>query len=333
MILQLNIRGLLSNQVNLQMLLNNLKNKESQVDVILLCETHLNKLTTQLVHIPGYTLISSNRLISKGCGTTILVRSEISYTHRYDLEKFCEKELECTYIEITAKDGKQIVLGSLYRSPNTEVKQLFNHLEETIPKVEQEKGIKEHVLGMDHNLDLLKSHIHTQTQKFLDILLEHNLLPTITRPSRITQQSATLIDNIFVSESLHRNFDSCLIMDNMSNHLSCLALLKQTKISNKTPLTFTSRRLNEMKINTIKQDLCRIDWTSLLSDLPCNESFNVFHNKLEEIMDKTAPKETVYISGKRRYTEPWMTTGLEKSSRKCDIKSLEICLTEPGAQL
>ena len=186
-ILQLNIRGLLSNQAKLQMLLNNLKNKESQVDIILLCETHLNKFTTQLVNVLGYTLTPSNRSISKGSGRAIFVRSEILYSCRYDLEKFCEKELESTYIEITAKNGKQIILGSLYRSLNTEVKQLFSYLKEIISKVEQEKGAKELVLGMDHNLDLLKSHIHNQTQKFLDILLEHNLSPTITRPSRIMQ--------------------------------------------------------------------------------------------------------------------------------------------------
>ena len=103
-VLQLNIRGLLSNQMKLCILLNNLKAKESQVDVILLCETHLNKFTTQLVNIPGYTLVS--RSLSKGGGTSILVRSEIPYTRRCDLEKNYEKELESTYIEITAKNGK-----------------------------------------------------------------------------------------------------------------------------------------------------------------------------------------------------------------------------------
>ena len=186
-VLQLNIRGLLLNQANLCTLLNTLKSKESQVDMILLCETHLNRFTTQLVHIPRYTLISSNRSLSKGGGTSILIRSEIPHVRRVDLEKFYEKELESTYIEITAKNGKQIILGSLYGSPITDVKQLFNHLEETIPKVKQEKGSKELMLGMDHNLNLLKVHLHQQTQNFLDILLELNMLPTITRPSRITQ--------------------------------------------------------------------------------------------------------------------------------------------------
>ena len=63
----------------------------------------------------------------------------------------------------------------------------FNHLQTTVSKIKTEKGTKEMVLGMDHNLDLLKAHIHSKTQRFLDILIEHELLLTITRPSRTTQ--------------------------------------------------------------------------------------------------------------------------------------------------
>ena len=32
-------------------------------------------------------------------------------------------------------------------------------------------------------------------------------------------------------------------------------------------------------------------------------------------MDKIAPSRLVRISGKRKFTEPWMTTGLERSLR------------------
>ena len=53
---------------------------------------------------------------------------------------------------------------------------------------------------MDHNLDLLHSDIHTPTHKFLNMLSDMQLFPTITCPSKITQTSATLIDNIFISE-------------------------------------------------------------------------------------------------------------------------------------
>ena len=39
-------------------------------------------------------------------------------------------------------------------------------------------------------------------------------------------------------------------------------------------------------------------------------------NKIDQILDKIAPVKEVRISAKRRFTEPWMTHGLEQSSHK-----------------
>ena len=52
------------------------------------------------------------------------------------------------------------------------------------------------ILGLDHNLDLLEHSIHPKTQEFLEYILDQNLLPAITKPTRISKTSATLIDNI-----------------------------------------------------------------------------------------------------------------------------------------
>ena len=82
--------------------------------------------------------------------------------------------------------------------------------------IRNEKGQKNVILGMDHNNDLLKAHAHTTTHKFLSSIMDSGLLPTITRPTRITKNFATLIDNIFITEELHKNFDSLLIVDDMS---------------------------------------------------------------------------------------------------------------------
>ena len=90
---------------------------------------------------------------------------------------------------------------------------------------------------MDHNMDLLKGLTHHPTQKFIDEIAEVNLLPTITHPSRITTHSATLIDNIYVSEELHHSFDSALLINDMSDHLPIITMLKQTRILNEEPLT------------------------------------------------------------------------------------------------
>ena len=60
-VLQLNIRSILSHITELKRLLHILETKNSRVDIILLCETFLNKTTEKLVKIPGYTLICNSR--------------------------------------------------------------------------------------------------------------------------------------------------------------------------------------------------------------------------------------------------------------------------------
>ena len=49
----------------------------------------------------------------------------------------------------------------------------------------------------DFNIDLLKHESHTSTNEFLDSLSSKMILPYILHPTRITDHSKTLIDNIF----------------------------------------------------------------------------------------------------------------------------------------
>ena len=207
-------------------------------------------------------------------------------------------------------------MGSLYWPPNTSADQLHNHLRETILKVKSEKKDKQLILGMDHNLDLLKFNSHTATQKFLDIIINNGLLPTITQPTRITQQTATLIDNILISEVSQQNFDSAILIHDMSDHLPILALMKQTKIANKNPIEFNSRLLNSLRISNINQKLRDIDWTGHLNSESCDTNFNIFCDLLHETMDTVAPLKCVCISAKRKFSKPWLTQGIETSNRK-----------------
>ena len=79
-----------------------------------MCETQLTRFTRNLVNIPGYILTNNNRHTKKGGGTAVLVKEGIPFTTRTDITQFHEQELESTYIEITAKNGKHFIIGSLY---------------------------------------------------------------------------------------------------------------------------------------------------------------------------------------------------------------------------
>ena len=88
------------------------------------------------------------------------------------------------------------------------------------------RHLLELIIGMDHNMNLLNSMSHLPTHNFMETLSNQNLHPTITQPTRITHHSATLIDNIFISEDLHRNFELSILIEDISDHLPLLAMLK-----------------------------------------------------------------------------------------------------------
>ena len=79
----------------------------------------------------------------------------------------------------------------------------------------------------------------------------------ITRPTRITQNSATLIDNIYISNNLQCSFDSLILIEDISDHLPTVALLKQTKMSDKTPIEIKECQNQEYK-QQVKPE--RLEW-------------------------------------------------------------------------
>ena len=118
--------------------------------------------------------------------------------------------------------------------------------------------------------------------------------------------------------NLHKRYESAILLNNMSDHLPILTLLRQTKIKNNTPLIFESRKLTNKTVNSIKAALDHINWEEKLSGSDCNENFNKFTTLLDSIMEKHSPLRKIRISSKRIYTEPWMSRGLEISSKKKD---------------
>ena len=66
------------------------------------------------MNIPNYDIVSNHRQNSKGGGIDILIHKGITYKHQKDLEFFKEKIVETTFVEIVAKDGKKIIVGSMY---------------------------------------------------------------------------------------------------------------------------------------------------------------------------------------------------------------------------
>ena len=112
------------------------------------------------------------------------------------------------------------------------------------------------------------------------------------------------------------SFDSCILIEDISDHLPAITLLKHTKILDRKPIEFNSRGLTDDKLRIIKHKLHRVDWIGELNSNDVNTNFDHFVPITNEKMDEVAPEKLVRISGKRRFVEPWMTIGIEESVKK-----------------
>jgi hypothetical protein len=75
----------------------------------------------------------------------------------------------------------------------------------------------------DFNINLLNSNSHKPTNDFVDILLLNSFYPTISKPTRITYHSSTLIDNI-ITNNLDHDMISGIIYTDLSDHLPMIFL-------------------------------------------------------------------------------------------------------------
>ena len=71
----------------------------------------------------------------------------------------------------------------------------------------------------DYNISLLNYDTHGPTQEFADLMYSHSLFPCITKPTRVTAKSASLIDNIFCNNDVNNDdvFNGILYTD-ISDH-------------------------------------------------------------------------------------------------------------------
>ena len=168
----------------------------------------------------------------------------------------------------------------------------------------------------DFNINLLNSDCISSHANFLDHLGSCQVLPYITLPTRITSQSNTLIDNIFLSANNFSSLSGNLIVG-ISDHLPQFLFLdiKGKSIS--------------IKNNNLKRDWAKFDEEKFHNDfnntnwdqiLQCEKndseaSFNAFFDKFTSLYDKHVPLVKLTKKQAKLRSKPWITKGLLTSMK------------------
>ena len=220
-ILHLNVRSLLKNIDKLKLLLDDLSSKGIYLGVILLCETFLTKDSALLSQLNGYQHLYRIRENRLGGGISIFVRNMYKVKELFSI---INDETECLFVQISI-GGKSLCVGEIYRIPNTDIKLFQADINCILGKTSNLKSV---IIGSDHNLDLIKCHAHRPTSVFIESLGLKGFTSCITKPTRVTYSSSTLIDNIFCKGSHCFEFDSFVLVEDVSDHYPCLFRTKSS---------------------------------------------------------------------------------------------------------
>ena len=296
--------------MELSKLINNSNKKK--IDVVILSETWVTPSSLTRINVPGYDFIGKQRTNKKGGGVGILINKNLKYKVRLDLE-ITDSILENCSIELKTS-VKNIIIGSMYRPPNTNQREFVEDLKSYIEKIDSKFEL---IIGMDHNMDLLKSEQNSATQDFMNSLIDHDLFPSITKPTRITKSSATLIDNILISRALYPKCLSGILINDMSDHLPCISVIKNAKSLKDETIVIMSRDMKGDNLKELRKSLKIKDWSNILPSMTdVDNQFETFHELLMFELDKYCPEKRISVSPKRTLREPWLTKGLINSFRK-----------------
>ena len=209
-----NIRSLSVNHEGMTLLLSELQHA---FDVIGLSETKIKDSCdpTSNITINGYDFISKPTLSNAG-GVGLYVKEGIPFNIREDL-CLITKEVEPLWIEINTYPYKNLVCGFLYRHPSGKPEEFTKYLYSTLDKISKEKKL---CLFMgDLNINLLNFGDCQLTEEFINTIVSYDFLPNILQPTRITDHTATLIDNIFFNANEFCPTSGNLVYD-LTDHLT-----------------------------------------------------------------------------------------------------------------
>ena len=149
------------------------------------------------------------------------------------------------------KENCRLLIISIYRPPNANASLFIDKLSELMSIISG-NGYDEIFLCGDFNLDNLNLDNNENTLNLLNSLTSQSLIPIITKPSRITNQTATLMDNIFTNQP--NGFVSGILI---SDHLPLFILKRNlfTKKSSQRNSNVKYRLISDSTIANLRQSL------------------------------------------------------------------------------
>ena len=197
-------------------------------------------------------------------------------------------------------------------SPRENFNNCLNILENTLISLLPSHDIV--LFGGDFNIDCLSHQGGFLTLK--TFLNKYGLNQIITQPTRITNNTSTLLDIIVTSSLDFVRNPEVIRMDDMSDH--CLVKCSITCKKPPTVIKFkTCRDYSDFDYNLFIADMYSIDFDILYSMSDVDEMVTFFTERVNELFNRHAPYKTKRLT---KPPAPWITPNIKFMMRLRNIE-------------
>ena len=310
-LLHTNISSLQANIEQLEDLMHDL---DFSFDIIALSETwnpETSKQSFSPKKLDGYLDYMGTTGSSQNGGCGLYVKDTFTPIPRSDLEFKINDfgcETENCWIELINEKSTNILIGVFYRHPSKSNHIFQEKFKQTLKKINKEK--KKIMICGDFNLNLINFDNDKQVSSFLSSLLQYNLQPCITEPTRIKNTNKpSLVDNIFINtldDPVCGNILELISHDHLPNfaiikheHNNKIIHIKKRDTKNYDPLKLQKDLLNNGQ------------FLLALSNEPTSEAaMNLYMNRYTSLLDKQSPLRNLSKKELKTAKKPWLTKGL-----------------------
>jgi exonuclease III len=170
----------------------------------------------------------------QGGGVGLYFKNGLQYKIINEKSLYLDFIIETIVAEVILPNNKKAAVVSIYRPPTnhpslTQSEQFAQFMELFANLIDDLQNTYNdlYILG-DLNIDVLKYDTVQSSQDYVDLLFSHGLLQVITKPTRFSPPSATLIDHVILSPKT--NFcESAILTSKFSDHFPIVYFLDTPK--------------------------------------------------------------------------------------------------------
>ena len=152
-------------------------------------------------------------------------------------------------------------------------------------------------------------------KQFFNLSFQNGLTPLINQPTKVSQTSATCIDQILTNSFMDSEIMSGIIKTDISDHFTIFCTIKANEKYYSNNAMFFKRDINKDTISDLEHLWKNIAWTDVLFNECASEVYDSFFSKFTDLCNIAFLNKKVKIKTKN-LVSPWITKGLVKYSKR-----------------